>query len=255
MRARIVSVVVMALALLPAVAGAQEQRPDANLYKWDGQRWNNVDGFGVRLSVGPDGEPWVVNAVHEIWRSVNGNFEKLPGEALDIGVGGTGNGVAWIIGTDNGIYRWARNDWQRVPGNGVAIAVDQGGQPWVVNAQNQIFRWVRGQFVMMGGAARDIGAGGGRVWIIGTDNAVYHLQGNDWVREEGSAGERISVGTDGMPWVVNQAGQVYHLQNGTFTRMPGTGIDIAASDQVWMLGGRANRGFGDNSGRGRRRVP
>ena len=42
-------------------------------------------------------------------------FTKLPGTALDIGVGA--NGVAWTIGTDRvssdgyGIYRWNGSNW------------------------------------------------------------------------------------------------------------------------------------------------
>ena len=55
------------------------------------------------------------------------SFEKLPGLARDIGVGGDGS--AWIIGTDSGVYKWNGNDWDRMEGQGVAISVDRSGQP------------------------------------------------------------------------------------------------------------------------------
>src|SRR5262245_50670688 len=158
MRARFFVVVFAVLALLPVGLAGQEQRADGNLFRLDGQRWAPVDGYGMRLSVAPNGEPWVVNSRNEIWRSAsNGDFEKLPGEARDIGIGG--DGAVWIIGTDSGIYRWNNNNWDRVDGSGVAITVDRSGSPYVVNAQNQIFHWVNGRFVMMNGRAKDIAAG------------------------------------------------------------------------------------------------
>jgi hypothetical protein len=120
MRARLF-VVLAVLALLPSGVIGQEQRDDGGLARLDGQRWVPVDGYGVRLSVAPNGEPWVVNSRNEIWQSASGgSFEKLPGEARDIGIGA--DGTVWIIGTDSGIYRWNQNNWDRVEGSGVAIS-------------------------------------------------------------------------------------------------------------------------------------
>jgi hypothetical protein len=237
MAARLFLVVILALAWLPSALVGQENR-DANLFRWNGQRWTPVDGYGVRVALEPDGDPWVVNSSNEIWRMVNGTFEKQPGEAKDIGVGGDGS--AWIIGTDNSIYRWNRNDWQRVPGNGVAISVDQLGAPWVVNAQNRIYHWVNNEFVMQNGEAKDIGAGN-NVWIIGTDSALWQLQGNDW-KSLGGSGVRVSAGAPNTAWVVNDAGEIYRWQNGSFEMVNGRAEDIAAnaSGQVWMVGVRSN---------------
>lgn len=262
MRARVFGVVIMALALLPLAAAGQESRQDGNLFRWDGQRWMNADGYGVRVAIGPNGEPWVVNSSNEIFRSVNGNFEKLPGEAKDIGAGGN---QVWIIGTDDNVYQWSQNRWDRVQGQGVAIAVDSTGAPWVVSNDGQIYHWVNSRFVPVNGRARDIAANGGAVWIIGTDNGIYRLQGNNWMRVDGS-GERISVASDGSPWVVNRNHEIYRWENGGFERLPGNATDIAvaSSDNAWIVGGRGrgfgqnNRGFGQNDrdrGAGRRRVP
>lgn len=262
MRARIFGVVIMTLAMLPAAAIAQESRQDGNLFRWDGQNWQNIDGYGVRVAIGPNNEPWVVNSSNEIYRSVNGNFEKLPGEAVDIAGGGN---QVWIIGTDSAVYQWSGDRWDKVQGSsGVSIAVDSDGAPWVVSADGRIFHWVRSQFVQMEGRARDIGANGGAVWIIGTDNGIYRLQGRNWTRVDGS-GERISVASDGTPWVVNQNREIYRWENGAFQRMPGSGFDVAVASQndAWIVGGRArgrfpqqnNRGFGRDRGIGRRRQP
>ena len=79
-------------------APAQERSSDGSIYRWNNGRWLQVEGFGTRIGVGPDGSPWVVNSKNEIYRWTNGAFQKLPGTARDIGVGGDGS--VWIIGTD-----------------------------------------------------------------------------------------------------------------------------------------------------------
>src|SRR5262245_54672877 len=122
MRTRVWVIVFMALAWLPPVAGGQEQSPDGNVHEWIGQGWMPVNGYGVRISVGPDGQPWVVNSRNEIYRSTSGNFEKMPGEARDIAVGGDGS--VWIIGTDSNVYKWNQRDWDRMQGSGVSISAD-----------------------------------------------------------------------------------------------------------------------------------
>jgi tectonin-like protein len=241
MGTRLFFVAFLALAWLPSALVAQKDR-DASLFRLNGQRWAPVDGYGVRVALEPDGDPWVVNSSNEIWRMVNGTFEKQPGEAKDIGVGGDGS--VWIIGTDSNIYRWNQNDWQKVPGNGVAISVDQLGAPWVVNAQHRIYHWVKNEFVLLNGEAKDIGAGN-NVWIIGTDNALWQLQGSDW-KSLGGAGVRVSAGAPNTAWVVNDAGEIYRWQNGAFEMVNGRAEDIAANatGQVWMVGvrGSGNRG-------------
>src|SRR5688572_26602105 len=112
MRVRsLVLAAVVVLALLPSAA-AQDRPSDGSIYRLNNGRWMQVDGFGTRISVGPDGAPWVVNSKNEIYRWNRGAFEKLPGLARDIAVGGDGS--AWIIGTDNGVYKWNGNDWDRM---------------------------------------------------------------------------------------------------------------------------------------------
>jgi hypothetical protein len=257
MGARFFLVGILALASLSSAVVGQENRGanrDANLFRWSGQQWTRVDGYGVRVAVESDGDPWVVNSSNEIWRFVNGTFEKQPGEAKDIGVGGGGgNDSVWIIGTDNNVYRWSQNDWQKVPGsNGVAISVDQLGAPWVVNDQHKIYHWVNNEFVLQNGEAKDIGAGS-NVWIIGTDNALYQRQGNDW-KSLGGSGVRVSAGAPNTAWVVNDANEIFRYQNGSFEMVNGRAEDVGAnvSGQVWMVGARGAGGF---RGVGPRRQP
>ena len=233
MRTRSYVAVWIAFTLLPWLVAAQRTQ-DAGIFRWDGQRWVQHEGSGTRISVGPDGSPWVVNSRNEIYRSENGAFRRLPGAAKDIGVGADGR--AWIIGTDDRVYQWNGSRWIAVPGSGTAISVDRFGAPWVVNAAGEIYQWEGGRFVLRPGGARDIGAGRD-VWVVGTDGGIYRLAGSAW-SPMGGSGARISAGAPGTAWVVNQAGEIYRWQSGTFERLPGSAIDVGVNvrGDAWVIG-------------------
>ena len=68
-------------------------------------------------------------------------WQRLPGNASDIGVSADGSG--WAIGTDErgggfGIYQWLGTTWQRVAGGALRIDVDPNGIPWIVNDSHSI---------------------------------------------------------------------------------------------------------------------
>jgi hypothetical protein len=96
----------------------------------------------------------------------------------------------------------------------------------------------------MQGAARDIDAKNGQVWVIGTgavgnDFEIYKLTGSSWTKVDGAA-RRIAVEKSGIPWVVNSTGKIYRRVNNVWQLMPGpngaTPVDIAISnsDEVWI---------------------
>jgi hypothetical protein len=192
--------------------------------------WTRMNGSGVRIAVHDNGLALVVNAQGDIYHA-NGDqptdgFSQIAGKAKDIGEGG---GKVWVIGVDptpNGdwIYRLtggvnAPNPWTRMNGSGVRIAVDDNGLAWVVNAQGDIYHANGDQptdgFYQVPGKAKDIGARGGAVWIIGVDpappygDAVFVLTGdphntaaNPWTNV-GGGGTNIAVDDNGLPLVIN----------------------------------------------------
>lgn len=96
----------------------------------------------------------------------------------------------------------------------------------------------------MPGAARDIDAKNGHVWIIGTvavgnDYDIRKLVGSTWTAVDGAA-RRIAVDKSGNPWVINSLGNIYRRVNNVWQQMPGplraTPVDIAISnsDEVWI---------------------
>ncbi|MEQ8194085.1 MAG: tectonin domain-containing protein [Rhodospirillales bacterium] len=180
-----------------------------------------------------------VNALKVTWM-------RLPGAAVDIGVGA--NGKAWHIGTGTesggyGIYRLDGAKWTKIPGSGVRIAVDPKGNAWSVNKQGRIYRFDGRGWVQLPGAATDIGVGAnGKVWVIGTNKeaggyGIYRLDGNKWTKVPGSA-VRIAVGPKGNAWVVNNRGAIYRFDGRKWAQMPGQARDIGigAQGHIWHVG-------------------
>jgi hypothetical protein len=145
-------------------------------------------------------------------------WSPVSGTGRDIGAGG---GQVWVIGTNRvhggyGIYQRAGSGWTARPGGGAAIDVDAAGGPWVVNDTQQIYQWTGSVWARRPGSGRDVGAGGGQVWVIGTNRVhggygIYQWTGSGWAARPGG-GERISVESRPTPWVVNSTGRIYWWQ-------------------------------------------
>jgi hypothetical protein len=226
--------VLLSLVALIATASAQNARTDADLYQWSSGGFSRVEGSGVRVSVGPNGAPWLVKANGEIYRRVRDGYRRMPGAAIDIGVGGDGS--AWIIGTDNFVYRWTGRAWDRYETTGTAISVDEDGDAWIVNGSGQIQRWTGERFVPVPGSARDIGAESS-VWIVGRDGGLQELQSNGRFSPSRGGGMHISAGTNGQAWVVNDQYEIYHWNGSGFERIPGAGSDVGVGrGEVFLLG-------------------
>jgi hypothetical protein len=95
------------------------------------KNWVTVPGDAFRISVGPDGKPWVVTLQRTIYRWVNDKFELMPGRANDIGIGA--DGTVWVIGytmtTDSSsAQRSAPQNppiiLHRIPGLSIHVPVD-----------------------------------------------------------------------------------------------------------------------------------
>ena len=135
----------------------------------------------------------------------------MDGLAKDIGFGG---GKLWIIGTtiEGGgysIYRRDGNYWSKISGSALRITVDDDGNAYVVNNSDYIYRYNgSGWIKFMDGAAKDIGFGGGKLWILGTGEEeegyeIFRRDGDQWTKIEGS-GVKIDVNDDGNAMLVDK---------------------------------------------------
>jgi hypothetical protein len=142
------------------VIGCDAQEGGYGIYRWNGASWDNVPGGAVRVAIGPEVRPWVVNDQNDIFRyTAEGTWETLPGKATDIGADGSS---VWIIGLDGEPYVWneqpedlydngkvaspARANWVRsgsLTGGSIAVAVDEYSEiAWVVHTDGTIYRQV-----------------------------------------------------------------------------------------------------------------
>ncbi len=143
-------------------------------------------------------------------------WQKLPGCAIDIGVGQ--NSSAWVIGCNAvnggyGIYSWNGSAWQQVDGGAVKIAVDPNGTPWVVNSSGAIFKRSGTSWQTLPGCAIDIGVGRNSPWVIGCNAVsggygIYDWDGSAW-QQVGGGAVAIAVAPSGTPWVVNSSGEIF----------------------------------------------
>ena len=194
------------------------------IFYWTGSTWQYISGGAVRIAVGPDGNPWVVNDAGHIFRynRWSGQWTVLPGLAHDITV--AANGQAWIISraaTGGGFtpFYWTGSNWNYITGGGVRIAADPSGNPWIVNDAGNIFRYDVGSrtWRYFAGYGRDLGIGSnGALWLIGADNvnggsSIHFWNGGGFQRVDG-AGTNITVDGSGRPWIVNSYGKLFWRQ-------------------------------------------
>lgn len=180
---------------------------------------------------------------NQLGLSTQPQWQRLVGEASDIGVGADGS--AWAIGTDErsggfGIYHWLGSSWQRVDGGALRIDVDPEGIPWIVNNSHSIYRREAGAWRRMGGNARDIGIGAdGSVWVT-SGGGTYRYDPEaigSWVGVRGS-GVRIDVDPNGVPWVVDHTNDIHQLIAGRWIERSGDARDIGVGGDgsVWIVG-------------------
>lgn len=202
---------------------------DGKIYKWDSEKWiwEELKGKGARVAVTKDGDPWVVNQKNEIYRRKGGNWEKLPGTASDIGIGG--DNVVFAIGTDkeeggdgtvrkwyNELYKWSIAKGK----SGVAVDVSPDGVAYVVNSQSKIYRQKGDAWQELPGRAIDIAVGNdGTIYACqppkeGKKDGVVHKWDEDnweWVETKGMA-VKITVNPEGTPYVINSKNDIYYLK-------------------------------------------
>lgn len=198
------------------VIGTDFEPGGFGIYNISGSAGFSVDGGAIRIDVDPDGNPWIVNDEDNIYRWIDGDWQRLPGNALDIGIGADGS--VWVVSSE-GVYLWDDQGWIDFGGSGSRIDVGPDGRPWVVGFSDQIYTLVDGEWRRLPGSAGDIGVGAdGSVWVVAPADLssddfderrnIYRWNGAAWDRISGDAID-ISVGADGMPWVTNLFADIY----------------------------------------------
>jgi len=185
---------------------------DKNIYRWDGNAFQQTVGQAVRIAVDPNGKAWVVNSSGSIFRWIETSWQNMPGKAIDIGIGAKGE--VWVLDPNGTPFKWDGNNWRPIGGGGWRIAVDPSGNPWVVNQGNQIWRWKGTAWDLLPGSAKDIAIGpDGNVLIVSTAPAsggfqIQRWADGQWIPERDAAGAAVAAGPAGALYVMRDTGAV-----------------------------------------------
>jgi hypothetical protein len=163
-------------------------------------------GRAKRVSVDPNGRPWVISATNQIYRDVStglgvipSTWKLMPGAATAIGIGA--DGTVWVIGSNGAPFRWdeTNSKWVMGTGAGKEIAVDASGNPWVVNAAGQTWQFTNGAWKQLANLPAGTATGiaityDGTAYVVGNDGRVWKWSSNAWV-DTGAAvpGGRITA--------------------------------------------------------------
>jgi hypothetical protein len=197
-------------------------------YDWQTNAWIGMPGSnGMRIAVDGNGIAWMVNTSNAIYRwtptLTSGTWTRMPGSALDIGIGGATNSV-WVVGTSGRMFRWSGSEWVRkeAGANGARITVGSDGRPWILTTAGSIYVENGNGWLQQPGSGYDIGAGrDGSVWLVGRNSVsggfgLYEYVPStggtsvpSWTRVTGG-GVNIAVGgVTGTPWITNADGNIY----------------------------------------------
>jgi hypothetical protein len=166
----------------------------------------------------------MVNTSNKIYRWDGSAWRSVPGDALDIGIGGSPDSI-WIVGTNRRLYEWnaatSKFVAKAIGSDGDRITVDNTGRPWMINTSQAIYVENGDAWTRLPGSGRDIAAGAnGDVWLVGNSTAgggytihqfIPSTGGTvapDWTRVTGS-GTAIAVAATGTPWIVNNSQAIY----------------------------------------------
>ncbi len=214
--------------------------------------WYPINGItnASRITVDPEGNPWVVKTNGDIAVYKNRRVYAIPGKAIDIDAGGYWDwetffdDTIWITNAANEIFYRSgiEGSWTKIDGLAHTIDVSVDGNPWVINKNNQIYRrinGVNGYWSRQNGAALDIGNGGGETYVIGTNKNLFKMNPDGNYTNLGGIVERVDVDYFERAWVINKAGEIFTTGgDGRFYKLPGAAIDIACNSngEVYIIG-------------------
>ena len=147
---------------------------DDEIYRWNGNVWDQVPGSLKQISVGNADSVWGVNSDDEIYRWMGNSWMQVSGALKHVSVG---DDTVWGVNADDEIYRWNGNGWDQVSGSLKQISVGNAGSVWGVNSDDEIYRR-DGSRMQVSGALKHVSvASDDTVWGVNEDDEIYRGTG------------------------------------------------------------------------------
>jgi len=176
-------------------------------------KWTKISGAATRVAV-MGTQAWVVTSDGQIFSQLGNKWKKIPGPAAqDIGASATG---VWIIDVKGKIHKREGNGWTNVPGTAYRIDIDADGRPWVVNKQGNTFTHNNSQkWVKFPGVAIDVAADvPGMARVVGSDGKIYVFNATkqNWDPVSQDADSQAIGAGGGQVWRLTKQAAMYRLQ-------------------------------------------
>jgi len=177
-------------------------KTDDSIHRFKNGQWQRIPGNAVRIGASPDGWAWVVNRVDGIYRfNVDAqNWDHIPGNLIQISALSKDH----ALGANRvyGIYLWKNGTWSQVPGNAWWASVGQNDERWACNSVHGIYRWDHqvGNWQQQPGNAAIVDAHSpSRVVVVNRENNVYAWlpEQKTWKQLAGILAKTASIG-DGV---------------------------------------------------------
>jgi tectonin-like protein len=187
---------------------------DNVVWRWrrEGSGWSRRSGKIQRIAVDPKGSHWGINEDGQTYRMSGLWWRQLDDRAQDIAIGADGTVIK--TNQDDTLARWDKfsGRWRPLVGTGQRIAVGPKGNPWVVKADGTLARYDGREWQTLPGQANDIAIGpDGSAYIIDASSVSrWDDKNNLWTAvPDTTGGIAISVGLGNHPWYVNSVGAIY----------------------------------------------
>jgi len=177
-------------------------KKDDSIHRFKNGQWQQIPGAAVNVGASPDGSAWVVNRGDAIYRfnTNSQNWEQMPG--LLVQVSAISNGDALGVNRQTGIYLWKAGGWAPQPGLATWASIGQNDERWVIGLGSTIYRWnsQTDNWVQQPGAAVQVDVHGpNRIVVVNSVNQVYAWlpEQKNWKHLEGLVAKRATIG-DGV---------------------------------------------------------
>jgi hypothetical protein len=179
-------------------------------HRFDGAGWEPGELPGVRLAVGPSGEPAVVDVFGVVSVRARGTWSALPGRVLDVAF--APDGALWAVGRTAGtptqqLLRWDGDGWAVHESAGTRLTIGRDGHPVLLSANGVVVRETGFGWEALYGLFSDVEAGAaGALYGVGIDDAGYELTAEGWRRLADGVAE-IAIG-GGQVWLLTRRGSI-----------------------------------------------
>lgn len=165
------------------------------LYHFNGTTWQPVETtFKIsQVSISSKKDLCCVDSNNTLWVKKENAWSLVDGKWKGVAI--RNKNEIWLVGVDGGISKHdgaATNAFNLPQGKATQISVSEAGNVWAISDGNAIWRYdlPTTTWLLLPGTAKKIAVRSETdVWIIGTDDNLYHFEKNKWVNKDVKAAD------------------------------------------------------------------